>query len=95
MVQIDNRVTSPVSEAADERGSKRFIAARVPNFSTVASMLARTDLLARLPAIVMEGSLEPSGQWRRRDPQRQSLIPVSGGADSLTFKHQRSIVPAP
>jgi LysR family transcriptional activator of mexEF-oprN operon len=68
VVQIDNSVPSPVSEASVESARKRVIAARVPNFSCVAPMLAHTDLLATLPAIVMDGTLETYGLRALRPP---------------------------
>lgn len=61
VVQIDNTVASPVTEVGGAIARGRVIAARVPNFSCVAPMLAHTDLLATLPAIVMDGVLEPYG----------------------------------
>lgn len=61
VVQIDNSLLSPVTEAAGDSTRQRTIAARVPNFAAVAPMLAQTDLLATLPAFVMDGALEPFG----------------------------------
>ena len=61
IVQVGNSVQSPVNEVAKGDARKRHIAARVLNFSGVAPLLARTDLLATLPAVVMEGALERYG----------------------------------
>ena len=55
---IGNRLQSPVAGAVGGMSSKRTVAARVPNFSAVPALLARTDLLATLPAIVMDGALD-------------------------------------
>ncbi len=52
-VGVGDRVNNPVSDAAAAAGLKRNVAARVPNFAAVAPLLARSDLLATLPAIVM------------------------------------------
>jgi DNA-binding transcriptional LysR family regulator len=58
---IGNRLQSPVSGAVGGMPSRRTIAARVPSFSAVPLLLARTDLLATLPAIVMDDALERFG----------------------------------
>lgn len=58
---IGNRLQSPVTGAVGATPSKRTIAARVVNFSAVPLLLARTDLLATLPAIVMDDALERFG----------------------------------
>lgn len=58
---IGNRLQSPVIGAVGGMPGKRTVAARVPNFSVVPPLLARTDLLATLPAIVMDDALEPFG----------------------------------
>ncbi len=59
VVQIGNSLQSPVLETAGAR--KRTIGARVLNFSAVAPLLARTDLIATLPAVVMHEALERYG----------------------------------
>lgn len=61
IVQVGNALQSPVTAAADERVRRRPIAARVLNFSAVAPLLARTDLLATLPMVVMHEALERYG----------------------------------
>ena len=58
---IGNRLQSPVIGAVGGMSSKRTVAARVLNFSAVPPLLARTDLLATLPAIAMDGALERFG----------------------------------
>ncbi|HEY8069363.1 MAG TPA: LysR substrate-binding domain-containing protein [Burkholderiales bacterium] len=52
-VGVGDRVSNPVSDAAAAASAKRTVAARVPNFAAVAPLLAKSDLLATLPAIVM------------------------------------------
>ena len=61
VVQVGNSLQSPVVAAAGDAARKRPIAARVLNFSAVAPLLARTDLLATLPVIVMHEALEQYG----------------------------------
>lgn len=58
---IGNRLQSPVIGAVGGMPGKRTVAARVPNFSAVPPLLAQTDLLATLPAIVMDDALERFG----------------------------------
>jgi DNA-binding transcriptional LysR family regulator len=53
VVGLGDRVRNPISEAAASAGVQRSIAASVPNFAAVAPLLANSDLLATLPAIVM------------------------------------------
>lgn len=60
LVQIGNSLQSPVA-AASENVRDRHVAARVLNFSAVAPLLARTDCVATLPAIVMHEALERHG----------------------------------
>jgi DNA-binding transcriptional LysR family regulator len=58
LVQIGNSLQSPVRTASAALSDKRHIAARVLNFSAVAPLLARTDCVATLPAVVMHEALE-------------------------------------
>jgi len=58
LVQIGNSLQSPVTTASGSLRDKRHVAARVLNFSAVAPLLARTDCVATLPAIVMHEALE-------------------------------------
>jgi DNA-binding transcriptional LysR family regulator len=58
MVGVGDRVGNPVSRAAVAAGVKRTVAARVPNFAAIAPLLARSDLLATLPAIVMVDAMQ-------------------------------------
>ena len=61
VVQIGNSLQSPVTTASANVRDKRHVAARVLNFSAVAPLLARTDCVATLPAIVMHEALERFG----------------------------------
>ena len=58
VVQVPNSLQSPVTTAVGDSARQRPIAARVLNFSAVAPLLARTDLLATLPIVVLHESLE-------------------------------------
>jgi DNA-binding transcriptional LysR family regulator len=61
LVQIGNSLASPVTAASSTARGLRHVAARVLNFSAVAPLLARTDCVATLPAIVMHEALERFG----------------------------------
>jgi DNA-binding transcriptional LysR family regulator len=61
VVQVGDRLQSPVVEAAAQIARKRTVAAWVPNFSAVPPLLAHTDLLATLPTIVMCESMDRFG----------------------------------
>jgi LysR family transcriptional regulator, mexEF-oprN operon transcriptional activator len=53
VVRVGDALTSPINVAASAAGLKRTIAGWVPNFSTIAPILAGSDLLATLPALAM------------------------------------------
>lgn len=57
LVQVGNNLQSPVAAASSKARDQRHIAARVLNFAAVAPLLARTDCVATLPAIVMHEAL--------------------------------------
>lgn len=61
VVRVGNRLQNPVSTAAGSAGVVRRIAAWVPNFSAVAPLLARSDLIATLPTIVMTDAMHDFG----------------------------------
>lgn len=61
IVKVGNDVQSPVNEGATGMARKRNIVVRVLNFSAVAPLLARTDLIATLPTTVMHETLERYG----------------------------------
>jgi DNA-binding transcriptional LysR family regulator len=68
VVRIGDRLDSPVNAAAEAAGLERRIAVWVPNFSVVAPVLARTDLLATLPALAMADTTGPFGLDSRPVP---------------------------
>jgi DNA-binding transcriptional LysR family regulator len=59
VVRVGDNLTSPVNVAASAVGLGRTIAGWVPHFSAIAPVLARSDLIATLPAIVMEETIHP------------------------------------
>jgi DNA-binding transcriptional LysR family regulator len=59
VVRVGDNLTSPVNVAASAAGLGRTIAGWVPHFSAIAPVLARSDLIATLPAIVMEETIHP------------------------------------
>lgn len=58
-VRIGNADESPVTTAAATAGVARTIAGWVPSFAAIAPVLAASDLLATLPALVMADMLRP------------------------------------
>ena len=60
-VQLGERGKSEVQRAVDEHGVKRAIGASVPNFSQIPALLARTNLLATMTPLVMDGAMERFG----------------------------------
>ena len=67
VVNVGGRLQSPVEMAAGTAGRRR-VAARVPHFSAVAPLLARTDMLATLPLVAMYETLEQFGLSALRAP---------------------------
>jgi DNA-binding transcriptional LysR family regulator len=53
IVGVGDRLSNPVDAAARSAGIKRIVAATVPTFAAVGPLLARSDLIATLPSIVM------------------------------------------
>jgi len=53
-----DQLRTPVSDAAAAAGLKRITGASISHFSAVAPMLAKTDLIATLPAIVLADALK-------------------------------------
>jgi DNA-binding transcriptional LysR family regulator len=60
-VTLRDRVRSPVDDVCGNDRLKRIVAARVPHFSGVAPLLARTNLLATLPPLIMDAAIEQYG----------------------------------
>ncbi len=53
LVGVDAKVANPIAQAAAAAGIERTISARVPHFTTLAPLLAETDLIATVPAIAL------------------------------------------
>ncbi|WP_407160296.1 LysR family transcriptional regulator [Bradyrhizobium sp. STM 3557] len=68
VVRVGDSLTSPVNVAASAAGLTRTIAGWVPNFSSVAPILARADLLATLPALAMNETVHTFGLDSREVP---------------------------
>ena len=60
-VRVGARMPSPVEAAAASASGRRRITTWVPHFSAVAPLLARTDLIATLPVLVMADVLDRFG----------------------------------
>jgi DNA-binding transcriptional LysR family regulator len=67
-VRTGSRVPSPVAAAAGALAGERRVLVWVPNFAAVAPLLARTDLLATLPRVVMHESMNRFGLRALRPP---------------------------
>jgi DNA-binding transcriptional LysR family regulator len=58
MVRISDGLSSPVAQATGAMGLRRRVGAWVPNFSTVAPLLAHSDLIATLPALTVMNAMK-------------------------------------
>jgi LysR family transcriptional activator of mexEF-oprN operon len=67
-VRVGTATKNPVDVAAAAGGLERTIAGWVPNFASIAPVLAASDLLATLPTIVMADTLHPYGLESRPVP---------------------------
>jgi DNA-binding transcriptional LysR family regulator len=61
LVQMGERGRSDVERAANEHGLKLSIGASVPNFSQVPALLSRTNLLATMTPLAMDGAMQRFG----------------------------------
>lgn len=60
-VQLGERIRGEVERAVAEQGLTRTIGATIPNFSQIPALLARTNLLATMTPLVVDGDLERYG----------------------------------
>jgi DNA-binding transcriptional LysR family regulator len=60
-VQLGERALGAVDIAATRHGLQRTIGASVPSFAQVPALLARTDLLATMTPLVMDGAMRHHG----------------------------------
>jgi DNA-binding transcriptional LysR family regulator len=75
VVRVGDDLESPIDRAASRAGLARTIAGWVPNFSVVGPVLARSDLIATLPALSMANMVEAFGLASRRVPFTIEPIP--------------------
>jgi DNA-binding transcriptional LysR family regulator len=57
VVRVDNALPSPVT-SGPARAGKRVVGARVPSFSNVGPLLARTDMIATLPIVTLHDAVK-------------------------------------
>lgn len=74
-VRVGAAMPSPVQVAAFAVSKRRRVTTWVPQFSAVAPLLARTDLLATLPLIVMLDSIDRFGLRALAPPMRIEPMP--------------------
>ena len=67
-VRVSVGVPSPVERAAARSDLRRTVTTWVPHFSAVAPLLARSELIATLPMVVMYESLERFGLHALKTP---------------------------
>jgi DNA-binding transcriptional LysR family regulator len=60
-VQLGERIRGEVERAVTEQGLTRTIGATIPNFSQIPALLARTNLLATMTPLVVNGDLDAFG----------------------------------
>jgi DNA-binding transcriptional LysR family regulator len=53
VVGIGDRLPSPVAAASGQSSLERRVVAQIPSFAAVAPLLARSDLIATLPALAL------------------------------------------
>ncbi|HSI02168.1 MAG TPA: LysR substrate-binding domain-containing protein [Reyranella sp.] len=75
VVRVGDRLDSPVNAAVAAAGLERRIAGWAPNFSVIAPVLARTDLLATLPALAMADTTTPFALDSRPVPFAIEALP--------------------
>lgn len=76
-VMLGDRQRTTLDTAIAEGNLKRTIGARVPHFSCVPDLLARTDMLATLPLLMSEELLEHSNLRAVEPPLPIAPVPLS------------------
>jgi DNA-binding transcriptional LysR family regulator len=76
-VMLGDRQRTTVESAIAEGNVRRTIGARVPHFSCVPELLARTDMLATLPLLMSEELLERSNLCAVEPPLPIAPVPLS------------------
>jgi DNA-binding transcriptional LysR family regulator len=74
---LGDRQRTTVDIALNEGQIRRTIGARVPHFSCVPELLARTDMLATLPLLLSEEHLERSKLQALEPPMPIAPVPLS------------------
>lgn len=89
VVGVAARVANPIAEAAAGAGLDRKIGARVPHFTTLAPLLAQTDLLATVPRIALHEALT-----RHELDVREPPFPISAMPHALFWSRRLRRDPA-
>jgi DNA-binding transcriptional LysR family regulator len=76
-VMLGDRQRTTLDTVIAEQNVKRTIGARVPHFSCVPDLLARTDMLATLPLLMSEQLLEHSNLCAVEPPLPIAPVPLS------------------
>jgi DNA-binding transcriptional LysR family regulator len=76
-VMLGDRQRTTVDTAINEGQIRRTTGARVPHFSCVPELLARTDMLATLPLLLSEDLLEKSKLRALEPPMPIAPVPLS------------------
>jgi DNA-binding transcriptional LysR family regulator len=58
LVDIANNIRNPISEVLEGAGKQRTIGASIPDFSGVAPLVARTNMLATFPMLSMQHDMQ-------------------------------------
>lgn len=73
-VRVGDTPHNPVGNSSNQAGLLRRVAIWVPKFSAIAPILAQTDLIATMPKILMQDSLDAHGLVQRPVPYQQAPI---------------------
>lgn len=73
-VRVGDTPHNPVSAESQQQGLKRQVAVWVPKFAAIAPMLAQTDMIATMPEILLQDSLDAFGLVALPVPFVQSPI---------------------
>ncbi len=77
LVELGDRQRTTIESALSDTRIKRTIGAKVPHFSCVPELLARTDLLATLPLLLPDALLEQSNLCAVEPPLPIAPVPLS------------------
>ncbi|MFK7967360.1 MAG: LysR family transcriptional regulator [Burkholderiaceae bacterium] len=74
-VRISERMQSQVQQVVEQAFEQRQVLVRVPHFTVLAPLLARSDLIATLPAIALADQLERYQLQMMKPPIRLAPMP--------------------